>query len=907
MQHVYGSIEQRFVAGNCMNRIDVIPWDNNFNTGLTEIDTQHRKLVEIINQLAASFAFDASTINLSTVFDELIAYTHYHFSAEENIWNSYLPNEKSAIQHKHTHESFIQTLSDIIEKQQGKEIEEVAENTLDFLVQWLVSHILESDRYMAYLVFAIQDGKDYRHAKVCAQEKMSGHTRDMIDIVMEIYKILSRNTLQLMRKVTLQQKIERQLQFKEQFLQTLIHQIPDIIVMKDADGHFILANEAAAHFYGTTSEEMIGKKDIDFGVSQELSNISQIRMQQIIERGETETVYEDRENVSTGETRHFKLIKKPIQDNDGNNHLISIAYDLTEEQKIKYSLEQRTSFLKTLIKTIPDLVWVKNPDGIYMLCNPRFEKLYGAPEEEIIGKNDYDFVSKELADFFRQQDFKAMEKGTLSFNEEWLTFVDGHKELVETTKTPMFDSKGNLLGVLGISRDITERKFIEQKLHHAAYYDSLTNLPNRLLLSDRLEQAIIHTKRHQSSMTVIYLDIDEFKEINDKYGHDIGDKVLKLYVQRLERVLREEDTLSRLGGDEFVIILQNVKEAEHIKSTLNRILHVTTQPLKIEEHNLKISASLGVTFYPQNEEIDADQLLRQSDQAMYHAKQLGKNRYHIFDSNHDKAMRTHYEKIECVKKGLKNQEFILYYQPKVNMRTGKIFGVEALIRWQHHEHGFLPPGAFLPDIQNHPIIVELGTWVLERAMQQIEDWHLQGIHLPISVNIDSMQLQQRNFMEIVQTFLQRYPNVQKGDIEFEILETSALEDVTLVSEIISQCQNLGIHFALDDFGTGYSSLTYLKRLPVKTLKIDRSFIHDILNDPEDLALIEGILELSRTFHKDVIAEGVESLIHGSVLLSMGCENAQGYAIAKPMSPEEIVEWIADWRSPKEWTNPSDIL
>lgn len=883
------------------NKIDVIPWDDNFNTGLMEIDEQHRKLVEIINQLAASFAFDASNIDLSTIFDELISYTHYHFSTEECIWNSYMSKEESAIKHKKTHDSFIQTLGNLIEEQQGKALEEVAENTLDFLVQWLVSHILESDRFMAYMVFAIQEGLKYPEAKACAQEKMSGHTRDMIDIVMGIYKILSRNTLQLMRKVTIQQKIERQLQFKERFLQTLIHQIPDMIVMKDEDGRFILANQAAAHFYGTTPEEMIGKKDVDFGVSQELSHALHTRMAQIIAKGKMETIYEDRQNIAIGEIRHFKSIKKPIQDNDGNHQLISITYDLTEEQKIKYALEQQTSFLKTLIKTIPDLVWVKNPEGIYMICNPRFEQLYGTTEEEIIGKSDYDFVHKELADFFREQDFIAVEKKASSLNEEWLTFVDGHKELVETTKTPMFDSKGHLLGVLGVARDITQRKFIEQQLHHAAYYDSLTKLPNRLLLSDRLEQAILHTKRHHSSIAVIYLDLDEFKAINDKFGHGIGDQALITYAQRLKQALREEDTLSRLGGDEFVIILQDIKDTQQVHSTLERLLQATGQSLKIDDLDLKISGSIGVTFYPQIEEIDADQLLRQSDQAMYQAKQLGKNRYHIFDPSHDKAMRTHYEKIEYARRGLKNQEFFLYYQPKVNMRTGKVIGVEALIRWQHPEYGFLSPGAFLPDLQSHPIMIELGTWVLEKAMQQIEDWHARGIHLPVSVNIDSMQLQQSDFVGKVQALLQCYQAIQEGDLEFEILETSALEDVALVAKIISQCRDLGIHFALDDFGTGYSSLTYLKKLPVKTLKIDRSFINDILNDSEDLAIIEGILELSRTFRKDVIAEGVESIVQGSLLLSMGCENAQGYAIAKPMSAEAIIEWSKQWSTPQEWS------
>jgi len=311
-----------------------------------------------------------------------------------------------------------------------------------------------------------------------------------------------------------------------------------------------------------------------------------------------------------------------------------------------------------------------------------------------------------------------------------------------------------------------------------------------------------------------------------------------------------------------------------------------------------------VTLYPQDEE-SADQLMRQADQAMYLAKEAGKNCYHLFDMAHDDAVKRLRQSIGDIRTGLYRHEFILFYQPKVNMHTGQVIGVEALLRWQHPERGLVPPLDFLPIIEDHAISLDIGEWVIDTALSQISQWQNFGIMLPISVNISAYQLQQTNFVTRLETLLAAHPDVSPHHLELEILETSALTDVNHVSTTMYACRALGVHFALDDFGTGYSSLTYLRRLPASMIKIDQSFVRDMLVDPNDLSIVEGVVSLARAFQREVIAEGVETIAHGTALLKMGCELAQGYGIARPMPASEIPEWLEDWKPDDAWNSLSE--
>jgi len=360
--------------------------------------------------------------------------------------------------------------------------------------------------------------------------------------------------------------------------------------------------------------------------------------------------------------------------------------------------------------------------------------------------------------------------------------------------------------------------------------------------------------------------------------------------------------LRALGGDEFVAVLLDLKEVAAGMSMLGRLLAAAAKPMNVGELVLQVSASLGVTFYPQAQDIDAEQLLRQADQAMYQAKVAGKNRYHVFDANQDSSMRGYHESLERIRLALSHNELVLHYQPKVNMRSGQVVGAEALIRWQHPDRGLLAPSEFLPVIEDHPLAVDVGEWVIDTALTQIERWHEVGLHLQqVSVNVGARQLQQGDFVARLKSILAKHPQVNPANLQIEVLETSALSDMTQVSKVIEECAQIGVMFALDDFGTGYSSLTYLKRLRVALLKIDQSFVRDMLEDADDLAILEGVIGLAAAFKRQVIAEGVETIEHGTALLKLGCELAQGYGIARPMPGAEMPTWVAAWQPDDAWS------
>ena len=451
---------------------------------------------------------------------------------------------------------------------------------------------------------------------------------------------------------------------------------------------------------------------------------------------------------------------------------------------------------------------------------------------------------------------------------------------------------------------IDQQKEHQQELELIAHYDPLTKLPNRTLFNDRFAQAVAHSKRTNTLLAVCFLDLDHFKPINDNFGHDVGDKILLKVAKRVQRILREEDTVSRQGGDEFAILLSDLDSSSKCIQLLKRIHNALAQPYKIDGQSHLISASSGTTLYPIDDS-DLDTLLRHADQAMYQSKLVGRNTFHLFDTSDDQKIIQQQIQLQEIDLALTRDEFQLYYQPKVNMRTGDVFGAEALIRWIHPEKGLIPPLDFLPVIEGSGVEIKIGDWVIEHALTQLNIWNQQGINLEVSVNISSFHLQSSPFVNNLEKALARHPDVDSQSFQLEILESSALGDLQTISKIIKTCQqDLGVHIALDDFGTGYSSLTHLRNLNANTIKVDQSFVRDMLDDPNDFSIIDGLIGLADAFNRDVIAEGVETTKHGLMLLLMGCENAQGYGIARPMPADDLQEWLANYVPNQEWLNHS---
>lgn len=428
-----------------------------------------------------------------------------------------------------------------------------------------------------------------------------------------------------------------------------------------------------------------------------------------------------------------------------------------------------------------------------------------------------------------------------------------------------------------------------------AYFDALTGLPNLKLLTQLLQDAIVHAQGAGETLAVCCLDIDHFKRINDQLGELAGDRLLASFARRVSHLLAGDEVLARVGGDEFVLLLHR----EPDEAFLGRLLTAIRQPIRLDGQTLRLSASIGVTLYPDDEQ-EGDVLLRHATQAMYRAKQRGRNTYHRFDPGHDRQLQARQAQRDRFARAIANDELRLYYQPQVDMLSGQVVGLEALVRWQHPERGLMAPGEFLPVVEGTPLAAALGEWVIHRTLTQLSTWQAQGITLPVSVNISPVHLLQADFVTRLEKLLEQHPEVPARQLKLEVLESAAMHDIQAALEAIHRCKALGIAIAIDDFGTGFSSLTYLRQLPVDLIKIDQSFVRDMLVDGNDMAIVESVIYMAKRFGRPMLAEGVETLAHARALVALGCHQAQGYGIARPMPPEQLPTWLATWPGRDDW-------
>ena len=571
--------------------------------------------------------------------------------------------------------------------------------------------------------------------------------------------------------------------------------------------------------------------------------------------------------------------------------------DITERKQA----EEKLKLAASVFTQARESIIITDTTGMIIDVNDTFVTTTGYSRESAIGENPRFLKSGRQPPEFYLEMWQALLKDDYWSGEVWNKRKNGEVYAEIKTISAVRDEQGVTKNYVALGNDITPIKKHQEQLEHIAHYDILTNLPNRSLLADRLSQAMLQCDRHNKILAVVFLDLDGFKQVNDAYGHDVGDELLVTLSARMTDALRENDSLARIGGDEFVAVLADLTTIEDCKPIIDRLLLAASEFVTLGYITVNVSASIGVTFYP-NDNVDADLLMRHADQAMYVAKESGKNRYHLFDTVQDDAVKIQRESLEAIRGGLDNNQFVLHYQPKVNMRTGTVEGVEALIRWEHPERGLLNPIDFLPVVENNSMIIEIGEWVIDTALTQISRWKKVGLNFPIkiSVNIAAVQLQQPDFKSRLTKLLADHSDVEARFLELEVLETSALDDVNHVSMVMKSCMALGVNFALDDFGTGYSSLTYLRRLPAYLIKIDQSFVRDMLDDADDLAIVEGVIGLAKSFKRDVIAEGVETIEHGTALLKLGCELAQGYGIAKPMPADKFPTWVKNWKQNINW-------
>ncbi len=689
----------------------------------------------------------------------------------------------------------------------------------------------------------------------------------------------------------------QELSKSEKHFHTIFNGAPlGVAVLDSLTTHIIDANPAFSKITGRSIDQLkslsLAEIKLAINVQEEQDKISQLHNGQITEF-KTQKLY----LRPDGNNRWINMIIAPMLiENSTTAQYLCMAEDITE---IKQA-EDRQKLSAKVFNDTKEGITITDRNGNIMNVNPAFSKITGYTLEEVVGKNPSILSSgKQKADFYSKMWQTINECGHWQ-GEVWNRSKNGSLYAELLSISPIIDDDGSVTHYVGIFSDITHMKKQQETLQKIAHYDALTQLPNRILLIDRFSQALSHTNREKNQLAVCFLDLDNFKPINDLYGHKTGDRLLIEVAKRIKQLIRNEDTVSRQGGDEFVLLLRDIDSFPHCEDMLKRIIKSLAKPYLIDNKPLTVSASIGVTLYP-TDNSDLDTLMRHADQAMYQAKTAGRNRYHLFNTEQEQIETLKSLQLKEIQQALTKNQLRLFYQPKVNMATGEIFGAEALIRWQHPEKGLVPPIQFLPIIEQSQLEIEIGNWVIKQALKQLDEWQKQGIRLEISVNISSYHLQHPSFCADLANALSFYPGVFSKNLQLEILESSALSDLHAITGVIKTCMHsLGVKIALDDFGTGYSSLTHLRNLPVQTIKIDQTFVRDMLDDPSDYTIIAGVIGLAESFNREIIAEGVETVEHGQMLIIMGCVNAQGYGIAKPMPADEMPNWVKTYKPNPQW-------
>lgn len=679
-------------------------------------------------------------------------------------------------------------------------------------------------------------------------------------------------------------------------LQSVLDAIPSQVFWKDRDSRYLGCNARCASDAGLRSpEDIIGCADHELAWA-EYAEAFRADDLQVMESGQAKVNYESSAMASDGRMVRFNATKVPLFGSRGEIIGLVGAYrDITGHKQA----ENRLRLLASVFENSHEGIIITDQTATIVDVNQAFIELTGYTREEVIGRKP-----NLLKSCIHGEEFYAAMWQDLRTHGHWRGEIhnrrkDGEPYVELLDISAVRGPDGRIGHYVGIFSDITRLKEHECQLEQMAHYDALTRLPNRVLLARRLGQALAAARQSGGMLAVAYLDLDGFKPVNDTLGHEAGDLLLMAVSDRLKHCMRDGETVARLGGDEFVILLSELDSTEDCCRTMDLIIGILCEPYRICEEDIRISASIGVSLFPMDDS-DPDTLMRHADQAMYTAKQSGRNRYHIFNPDHDRRLQDQMERLSRIEAALHRNEFVLYYQPKIDMRRNLVTGAEALIRWEHPERGLLLPAEFLPAVENRDFSVHLGRWVLLEAVRQLESWWNSGLSLKISINISARHLQDEGFVDDIRKALESHPGVPPTAVELEVLETMALEDMAGVSRVIRECRSLGVQFALDDFGTGYSSLTYFKRLPLDTLKIDQSFVKDMLLDSENHAIVEGVIALAHAFNRRVVAEGVESIEHGQVLMRLGCDQGQGYGIAYPMPATALPDWARNFAASPPW-------
>lgn len=564
-----------------------------------------------------------------------------------------------------------------------------------------------------------------------------------------------------------------------------------------------------------------------------------------------------------------------------------VRYMLRASQSVSRLAENqaRLEMLKVAVDTLPIGITFSDVNGIIIYSNPAEAQMHGYEVSELIGKEARKFSTSDRS---RPMNAEQLREYGVWRRESVNIRKNGEKFAAQLTSIPVRDSDASYLGIIATCEDISHRKAAEEKIHQLAYYDVVTGLPNRSMFLERLHQTLSHAQRDRDKVNLIFLDLDNFKDVNDTQGHDVGDKLLRSVAERLSACLRDSDVLARLGGDEFVVVCPSVDTQESVATVVQRLLAIFTDPFEIEGRQLYTSASIGIAVYP-DDSLDASTLFRCADTAMYQAKSDGRAQFRFFSPELNQKIIQRVALENSLRKGLEKQEFFLHYQPLWDIKTARMSAVEVLLRWQSSDYGLMLPSTFISLLEDSGLIKSVGEWVLRKACMQMREWTTEGNReLKVAVNISGKQLKHPDFLEMLTAIIQE-TGIDPTNLELEFTESIIMENVENTVEIFRRLKEMGIQLSIDDFGTGYSSLNYLKHFPVDRIKIDKSFIDDINHNESDAAIIQAIVSMAQSLSLRVVAEGVENSDQLHRLTTLGCDEVQGFYLAMPMHAKALAE------------------
>lgn len=671
---------------------------------------------------------------------------------------------------------------------------------------------------------------------------------------------------------------------QKEILSTIFDTVEDFVFYKDADLKYVSCNQAMLDFLDMEQKDIIGKTNYDIFSKEQAEKLldndrktiqkrEKFTFRQSVRRDNKEMIVETNLKPHFGKEGNFLGI-------------IGIVHNLTFS--VKY--EERQRLMQNLFKYTDEGIVITNRENIVATINPAFTKITGYNEDDIVGKKPSLLASGKHDAFFYKDMWKSIQETGSWRGEVWNKTKKGLIYPQLLTISAIRDEDGKIVNFVGIFSDITEFKESQAKLEFLAHHDPLTKLPNRTSFEMTLENAIKRANRDKFKVGILFFDLDNFKEINDTYGHSLGDNVLVQVAKRVRKILRESDVVSRIGGDEFVVLLEGFYLKSDLDEIINKIFHIFHSPFIVEDKIFNISSSLGVAVYPEDG-LDKETLIKNADVAMYQAKKMGKNNFRYYTSDLTNALFEKVETLADIRRAIKNEEFTLFYQPQFDLATDTVVGAEALARWEHPIKGLIFPDSFITLAEESQFIIQIGRQLFKKACKDIRRWQDMGLNLDnfkLAINISAVQVLQDNLLDMVQD-VSKEIGIDTKFIELELTETSIMRDPDGAIELFNNLKKLGITLSIDDFGTGYSSLSYLKRFAIDKIKIDRSFIMDIPYDKDDIAITKAVIALSSSMGLEVIAEGIEDKAQKLFLLEEGCGKGQGYFYSKPIHVKDFEE------------------